>query len=209
MKNGMSRAKRAAPRTRVAIRAIACAAALALVSGNAFPISRDQAKRIYDRIAGVPASDAQLTSMASMSANAAAIFATNDPAFYNTTIRNLATPWTNRDQTVFAPLNDYTATVIGMVRDDVPFNTLLSADSSGLVRQGLSPDSVQRFEAVATFHRIRIPGTEQVCRIQVIHSYVETGVVWISRGVPLRRVSQWRIVPIHSHRNRRYWAERR
>ena len=26
------------------------------------------------------------------------------------------------------PLNDYTATVIGMVRDDVPFNTVLSAD---------------------------------------------------------------------------------
>jgi hypothetical protein len=63
-----------------------------------------------------------------MSANDAAILATHDPAFYNNTIRNLATPWTNRDQTVFAPLNDYTATVIGMVRDDVPFNTLLSAD---------------------------------------------------------------------------------
>jgi hypothetical protein len=29
---------------------------------------------------------------------------------------------------VFVPLNDYTATVVGMVRDDVPFNTLLSAD---------------------------------------------------------------------------------
>jgi hypothetical protein len=58
----------------------------------------------------------------------AAIIATQDPAFYNNTIRNLATPWTNRDQTVFAPLNDYTATVVGMVRDDVPFNTLLSAD---------------------------------------------------------------------------------
>jgi len=29
---------------------------------------------------------------------------------------------------VFAPLNDYTATVIGMVRDDVAFNTALSAD---------------------------------------------------------------------------------
>ena len=37
-------------------------------------------------------------------------------------------PWTNRDQTLFAPLNDYVATVIGMVRDNVPFNTLLSAD---------------------------------------------------------------------------------
>ena len=37
-------------------------------------------------------------------------------------------PGPTRDQTVFAPLNDYTATVVGMVRDDVPFNTLLSAD---------------------------------------------------------------------------------
>ena len=66
--------------------------------------------------------------MATGTANAAAILATQDPSFYNNTIRNLATPWTNRTQTVFAPLNDYTATVIGMVRDDVPFNTLLSAD---------------------------------------------------------------------------------
>ena len=66
--------------------------------------------------------------MAAWSANPAALLATQDPAFYNNTIRNLATPWTNRDQTVFVPLNDYTATVIGMVRDDVPFNTLLTAD---------------------------------------------------------------------------------
>ena len=40
----------------------------------------------------------------------------------------MAAPWTNRDQSVFVPLNDYTATVIGMVRDNVPFNTILSAD---------------------------------------------------------------------------------
>ena len=40
----------------------------------------------------------------------------------------MAAPWTNRDQSVFVPLNDYTATVIGMVRDNVPFNTVLSAD---------------------------------------------------------------------------------
>ena len=60
----------------------------------------------------------------------AALIATNDPAFYNDTIRNMAAPWTNRDQSVFVPLNDYTATVVGMVRDNVPFNTLLSADLS-------------------------------------------------------------------------------
>jgi hypothetical protein len=49
-------------------------------------------------------------------------------AFYNVTLKNFATPWTNREQTMFAPLNDYTATVIGMIRDNVPFNQLLSAD---------------------------------------------------------------------------------
>ena len=93
------------------------------------PPTRDQAKRIYDRIAGVPATDAQLTQMtAAADGVTAALIATNDSAFFNNTIRNLAMPWTNRDQTVFAPLNDYVATVVGMVRDNVPFNTLLSAD---------------------------------------------------------------------------------
>src|ERR1700760_3010535 len=59
---------------------------------------------------------------------AAALLATKDPKFYNDTIRNMAAPWTNRDQSVFVPLNDYTATVIGMVKDNIPFNTILSAD---------------------------------------------------------------------------------
>jgi hypothetical protein len=111
------------------LRAVVCIGALTLLSASAFgQISKDRAKRIYDRIAGVPATDTQLNSMAGGSANAAAMLATQDPAFYNNTIRNLATPWTNRSQTVFAPLNDYTATVVGMVRDDVPFNHLLSDD---------------------------------------------------------------------------------
>jgi len=93
------------------------------------PPTLDQAKRIYDRIAGVPATSAQLTQMTSAADGVtAALLATNDPAFYDNTIRNLAMPWTNRDQTMFAPLNDYVATVVGMVRDDIPFNTLLSAD---------------------------------------------------------------------------------
>jgi len=127
--NGTRRAEPTPRGTTHLLRAIVCASTLTLLSANAFAqISRDQAKRIYDRIAGVPATDAQLATMAAGSANAAAILATHDSAFYNNTIRNLATPWTNRNQTVFAPLNDYTATVIGMVRDDMPFNTLLSAD---------------------------------------------------------------------------------
>jgi len=107
-----------------------CAGALALVGANALAAnpSSDQATRIYNRIAGIPPTAAQLAQMTATDPVSAALIATNDPQFYNSTIRNLAAPWTNRDQSVFVPLNDYTATVIGMVKDNVPFNTLLSAD---------------------------------------------------------------------------------
>lgn len=100
--------------------------------------ARDQAKRIHDRLTGTPPSDALLTQMTSLVQAGNALGAAQlaiDPAnaessgFYRVTLKNFATPWTNRDRTVFAPLNDYTATVIGMVRDNVPFNTLLSADT--------------------------------------------------------------------------------
>ncbi len=114
----------------LAVRATVCAGALALLGANALAANpnADQATRIYNRIAGVPPSAAQLAQMTATDAVSAALIATQDPAFYNNTIRNMAAPWTNRDQSVFVPLNDYTATVVGMVRDDVPFNTLLSAD---------------------------------------------------------------------------------
>ena len=93
---------------------------------------REQAKRIHDRLAGVPPSEAVLTQMESLVAGGNALGAANiamdNANFYNVTLKNFAAPWTNRDQSVFVPLNDYVATVIGMVRDDVPFNTLLSAN---------------------------------------------------------------------------------
>ena len=93
---------------------------------------REQAKRIHDRLAGSPPSAAVLDSMTTkvQSGNAlgAAMDAIANPSFYNTTVRELATPWTNRDRSVYADLNDSTATVIGMVRDDVPFDQVLSGD---------------------------------------------------------------------------------
>jgi hypothetical protein len=105
---------------------LACAAATA--SAN----DRDRAKRIHDRIAGVPPSEATLDQMEALvtagNPVGAANIATQAPSFYNVTLKNMSVPWTNRDQSVFAPLNDYVATFIGMVRDDVPFNTALSAD---------------------------------------------------------------------------------
>jgi hypothetical protein len=92
----------------------------------------EQAKRIFDRIAGVPPSASELAQMATFiqggDPTSAANIALLAPQFYNTTLKNFAMPWTNRDQTVFAPLNDYVATFIGMVRDDADFSTALSAD---------------------------------------------------------------------------------
>jgi hypothetical protein len=115
---------------RLAHAALAALCGIAAASSYAGP--REQAKRIHDRLAGVPPSSAVLdqmqTKVAAGDAIGAAMQAMTNPAFYNTTVRELATPWTNRDRSVYAELNDSTATVIGMVRDDVPFDQVLYED---------------------------------------------------------------------------------
>ncbi len=101
-------------------------------SGAAVAGPRELAKRMHDRLAGVPPTEAVLTSMASKISSSdavgAAMEAINNKDFYNVTLKNFAMPWTNEAQTVFAPLNDYVATVIGIVRDDIPFTDILSGD---------------------------------------------------------------------------------
>ncbi len=111
--------------------AIACVIAV-LLPGAALSGTMEQAKRLHERLAGVPPTDPVLLDMTSDiiggNAIAAAYTAMDNSAFYDVTLKNFAAPWTNEDQSVFVPLNDYTATVIGMIRDDMPFNTLLSAN---------------------------------------------------------------------------------
>jgi hypothetical protein len=114
------------------VKRVTAAVALAAFAASAGAGPREQAKRMHDRIAGVPPPSAVLDAMAAEitagRAEDAAMMAMDNPSFYSVTLKNLVTPWTNREQTVFAPLNDYTATVIGMVRDDVPFDQVLSGD---------------------------------------------------------------------------------
>ncbi|HXR20343.1 MAG TPA: hypothetical protein VN757_10465 [Steroidobacteraceae bacterium] len=92
----------------------------------------EQAVRMHNRLAGVPPSAAVTAQMATLisggNPQGAAQLAMNNSGFYNVTLRNFISPATNRAQSAFVPLNDYTATVIGMIRDNVPFNTVLSAD---------------------------------------------------------------------------------
>ncbi len=119
-------------RLRLVIRTLLATCVLLGVTDAALAGDREQAKRLHDRLAGVPPSATVLDAMqADISGGdpvAAAYQAMDNSAFYNVTLKNFVTPWTNRDQTVFAPLNDYTATVIGMVRDDVDFRKVLYDD---------------------------------------------------------------------------------
>ncbi len=91
-----------------------------------------QAKRMHDRLTGVPPSPVVLVQMTdAIDAGQpllAAEIAMQSPEFYNLTIKNWVTPWTNEEFDVFAPLNDYTATVIGIVRDEIDFRQILSGD---------------------------------------------------------------------------------
>lgn len=122
-----------AARRHCALAVLVTAGIVALATaGTAWAGPREQARRIHDRIAGIPPSEAVLALMeaevSSHDALAAAYRAMDNSAFYNVTLKNFVTPWTNEEQTVFAPLNDYTATVIGMVRDDIDFREVLFGD---------------------------------------------------------------------------------
>jgi hypothetical protein len=125
---------------------------------------RRQAKRIHDRLAGTPPSPAVLNDMEQtiLSGGGAyqaaldviegpGIYQSSAKNFYNVTVKNMTTPWTNEAQTVFAPLNDYTATVIGMIRDDIDFRRVLWDDiiyvgASNLGLPTYSPDNNDHYE---------------------------------------------------------------
>ncbi len=128
---------------------------IALMAATSVAIAgpREQAKRIHDRLVGVPPSEATLTAMANKvaagNAAGAALDAMSNPLFYNTTLKAFVTPWTNVTSTPFAELNDYTATVIGMIRDDVPFNQVLTED---IVYIGAGADSTVPYAQTDNAH---------------------------------------------------------
>jgi hypothetical protein len=116
---------------------------------------REQARRMYERLTGTPPSEKLLDDLEGMlgaNPNTARLEATArfiiDPEqphsknFYSVTLKNWAAPWTNRDQSVFAPLNDYTATVIGLIKDDLDFRRVLWDDVLYIgTGNGISPYS--------------------------------------------------------------------
>lgn len=115
--------------------------AITFISTKTQASSLEQAKRLHDRIAGAPASADTLLEMVALIDKGetieAAYKAMESPHFYSTTLKLLATPWTNEEQDIFSPLNDYSATIIGIVRDDVDFRQILQGDITYVGKQSL------------------------------------------------------------------------
>ncbi len=133
---------------------------LAIQTSWAGPTERNQAKRIHDRLTGVTAENATIDAMEQLllgndvvpysgdttgktAAQYAIDTATNSTGaryFYNVTLKNFAAPWTNEEQTVFTPLNDYSATVIGLIRDGEDFRRVLYDDVIYHANPTVNPD---------------------------------------------------------------------
>lgn len=85
--------------------------------------NRIKAQRLFQAITAVrvPIDDSRITQMESLIAagnlKAAAAIATADPLFYDVQIRDIAKIMSTRDETVRAPMSDFVATFIGVVRD--------------------------------------------------------------------------------------------
>ena len=111
---------------------------------------RELAKRIHERLTGLPPSETVLTQMAADIASVGetqtalnllnggkpgyAGYGSNadqDNAiegFLGGTLKRMAAPWTNRDQDPFEPLNDYMATFIGLVKDGADMREIMYDD---------------------------------------------------------------------------------
>jgi hypothetical protein len=138
---------------------------------------REHAKRIHDRLAGVPPTDSILNLMEAEvdpgqpgTPLDAAYRAMQNPNFYNVTLKNFAAPWTNREQNVFVPLNDYIATVIGMIRDDKPFNTLFSANIVYVGPGSLPPYSNDNNNHYAEMERQNIDMSDRNVMVERLQS---------------------------------------
>jgi hypothetical protein len=159
--------------TRFRIRCTALAAAALVFAASAQATPRDQARRMHDRLVGVPPSAAVLSQMEALiaggSPSAAADLAMNHPDFYRTALKNWITPWTNVEGTPFAPLNDYSATVIGIVRDERPFTDVLSAD---LVYVGTAQANVAAWSQTNNDHYAQLEAN----RVDLSNAQLFTGV---------------------------------
>lgn len=107
-----------------------------------------QAKRLLERIAGgkVPGDHpllAQITPLvAANNLKAAADIAVTHPGFLNVTVKNMAAEMSTREETILQPLNDFMATLIGVVRDGGDARELLTGNFTYQADPALVPTGI-------------------------------------------------------------------
>ncbi len=109
---------------------------LSLIGTNGFAeiTAKEKAQQIHLRVAGVGATPEVLAQMEQLVKEGrdieAAQIATENPNFINITVKQMGKTLLDMDETdnIRIPLNDFVATIAGFVRDDIPFNQILSAD---------------------------------------------------------------------------------
>ena len=172
---------RTAPAKTAIAASIALGLSLGLVSSS-YAGAREQAYRIYSRLTGTPPTNTMLAAMTACITNVASsacttaassngitgisdgkVMATylamqdaNNPNFLNVVVKNMVMPWTNKDQTVFAPLNDTAATLIGLIRDGADFRQALYADVIYVGDPTKLPADVPAYSASDNKHYIQI-----------------------------------------------------
>ncbi|MGE0172260.1 MAG: hypothetical protein AB7T49_05730 [Oligoflexales bacterium] len=103
-----------------------------LASTYAFGGSAEKCYKMHNRLTGVPPTSAQLQACVSLvdagKAEEAAGAMVEEDLFYNDTLRYMFSPWTNENGDKLVPLTDFSATAIGMVRDDVDWRQFLQGD---------------------------------------------------------------------------------
>lgn len=133
------------------------ALSLLLSIGAQAATSRESAYKLHNRLTGVPPKPQVLKDMEDFidrgQPEEAAKIAMNHKNFINVVLKNWVKPWSNRDQTSRVPLNDYVATVLGSVKDNVPFDRVLYDDIIYVVNgaeTNYSPDNNTHYSQAET-----------------------------------------------------------
>lgn len=211
-----SRGATSACKTVAAVGIFVGVGAQGLLPFNAYaatPTEYNQAKRIHERLTGVPPTQADLDAMAALigtsGAVAAAEYAVNTSTrrseFYTTRLKNFFVQYTNLDDSPLPPLNDAAATMIGMVRDGVPFDRALYGDILYVPSTeygGYSNSSNTSYQAMEQAHADLSSNANLVASTQTANSPV-TGTGEKFAGVTTTRA--WGQAYYSAGTNRRVW----
>lgn len=96
--------------------------------------AEERAKKIYEQLTGTkvaadsPALAQMISAIKAGNARGAAEIATANPSFLNITVRQMATKISTRELSITSDFNDFTATIMGVVRDESDARELLYGD---------------------------------------------------------------------------------